>query len=98
MKKLIVLILIISGCIKDRQQVSDEVTVSVLNQCTATLYFYDNTGAQYAKDIFDCNYVTVLRMKIAPGTYTVKAETTLGKTVTKTFMKSVYAETLDIEF
>jgi len=98
MKKLIVLILIISGCIKDRQQVSDEVTVSVLNQCTATRYFYDNTGAQYAKDIFDCNYVTVLTMKIAPGTYTIKAETLEGKSVTKTFKKGLYGQSLVIEF
>lgn len=90
--------LLVSSCTKAKEKVSDEVAISVLNECTATIYFYDNTGAQYSKDIFDCNYVSVLRMKIAPGTYTVKAETTLGKTVTKTFMKSVYAETLDIEF
>jgi len=37
-------------------------------------------------------------MKIPPGTYKVKAETTRGKTVTKTFMKGPYAQTLDFEF
>lgn len=87
------------SCTKAKEKVSDEVGITVLNQCTATIYFYNNsTGAQYSKDIFDCEYLSVLRIKVAPGTYAVKAETFQGKTVTKTFTKSVYAETLDIEF
>ena len=60
--------------------------------------FLRQPGAQYSKDIFDCEYVSVLRIKVAPATYTVKAETSQGKTVTKTFTKSVYPEPLDIEF
>jgi hypothetical protein len=98
MKKLIVIMLLVCSCTKAKEKVSDEVVITVLNQCTATIYFYDANGDQYTKDIFDCEYVSVLRIKVAPGTYTVKAETSQGKTVTKTFTKSVYAETLDIEF
>ena len=90
--------LLICSCTKAKEKVSDEVTVSVLNQCTATITFYDTNGLQYTKDIFDCEYVSVLRIKVAPGTYTVKAETLEGKSVTKTFTKSVYAGKLDIEF
>ncbi len=90
--------LLICSCTKARNKLSDEVRVSVLNQCTATISFYDTNSDQYSKDIFDCEYVSVLRIKVAPGTYTVKAETYLGKSVTKTFTKSVYAQTLDIEF
>ena len=89
---------IFCSCVKAKEKVSDEVRVTVLNECTATITFYDTNGHQYTKDIFDCEYVSVLRIKVAPGTYTVKAETSQGKTVTKTFTKSVYAETLDIEF
>ncbi|MDE3182805.1 MAG: hypothetical protein KGM16_05240 [Bacteroidota bacterium] len=99
MKKLLLAIILFSGCMKAKEKVSDEVLVSVLNQCTATIYLYNNhTGAQYSKDIFDCEYVSVLRIKVAPGTYKVKAETSQRKTVTETFTKSVYAERLDIEF
>ena len=98
MKKLIVIMLLICSCTKAKEKASDEVAVTVLNQCTATISFYDANGDQYTKDIFDCEYVSVLRMKIPPGTYTVKAETYQGKSVTKTFTKSVYAQTLDIEF
>ena len=34
--------LIIYGCMKEQTKVSDEVTVSVINQCRATIYLYDN--------------------------------------------------------
>lgn len=99
MKKIFLIMLIVCGCTKAKEKVSDEVTVSVLNECTATIYLYNNdTGSLYSKDIFDCEYVSVLRIKVASGTYTVKAETSFGKIVIKTFTKSVYAETLDIEF
>ena len=84
---------------KSKEKVSDEVRVSVLNECTATIYLYNNhTGAQYSKVIFDCEYVSTLRIKVTPGTYKVKAESLQRKTVTKTFTKSIYAEALDIEF
>ncbi|MDE3183759.1 MAG: hypothetical protein KGM16_10105 [Bacteroidota bacterium] len=99
MKKVLLAVILISGCGKAEEKISDEVTISVLNECAATITFYNNhTGAQYSKDIFDCEYVSVLRIKVAPGTYKVKAETSQGKTVTKTFTKSIYAETLHIEF
>ena len=61
------------------------------------LYNYD-TGRQYLSDMFDCSYVSMIAIKVAPGKYKVKAETCQGKTVTKTFKKGVYAKTLDIEF
>jgi hypothetical protein len=99
MKKLIAIFLLLSSCIKTGEKVSDEVLVTVLNERTTTITFYNNdTGQQVPKDIFDCEYVSVLRVKIPPGTYTVKAETSTGKTVTKTFTKSVYAGALGIEF
>ena len=98
MKKLFLIMIILCSCSKAKEKLSDEVTVSVLNQCAATITFYNANGDQYTKDIFDCEYVSVLRIKAAPGTYTVKAETLQGKSVIKTFTKSVYAGTLDIEF
>lgn len=76
-----------------------ELVVSVINESTATITFYNkNTGDQIQQDIFDCEYVSVLRIQLPPGTYTVRAETSTGKTVIKTFTKSVYAGTLEIEF
>ena len=90
--------LLVCSCTKAKEKVSDEVRVSVLNQCTATITFYDANGDQYTKDIFDCEYLSVLRIKVAPGTYTVKAENIHGKIVTKTFTKGPYAQSLDLEF
>jgi len=80
-------------------KVSDEVLVSTTNECRARIFLYNNdTGGQYLEDIFDCSYVSMIALKVAPGKYKVKAETYQGKTVTKTFKKGVYAQTLDIEF
>ena len=42
MKKIFVIMLLVCSCTKAKEKVSDEVTVSVLNQCTATITFYDN--------------------------------------------------------
>ena len=84
--------LLICSCTKAKEKVSDEVTVSVLNECTATIYFYDTNGHQYTKDIFDCEYVSVLRIKVAPGTYTVKAETSREKALPKHLQKAFMLE------
>jgi hypothetical protein len=90
--------IILSRCMKEDQKVSDEVLLSVTNEYQAKIYLYDsNTESQYLSDIFDCEYVSKIALKVKPGTYTVKAENPHGKTVTKTFTKGVYAQTLDIE-
>lgn len=102
MKPIIIMAIItatvLQSCMKE-QKVSDEVLVSITNECRARIYLYNyDTGRQYLSDMFDCSYVSMIAIKVAPGKYKVKAETYQGKTVTKTFKKSAYAQTLDIEF
>lgn len=90
---------IISSCMKSEPRTSNEVLVSITNECRARIYLYNyDTGRQYLSDMFDCSYVSMIAIKVVPGKYKVKAETFQGKTVTKTFKKGVYARTLDIEF
>jgi hypothetical protein len=99
MKKLFLIMMILSSCMKQNLRPSDEVLVSITNECRARIYLYNyDTGNQYLSDIFDCSYVSMIALKVKPGTYKVKAETYQGKTVTKTFTKGPYAQTLDIEF
>ncbi|HUZ60093.1 MAG TPA: hypothetical protein VMU83_15070 [Hanamia sp.] len=91
--------IILSGCKKAEPKVSNDVLVSITNECRARIYLYNyDTGRQYLSDMFDCSYVSMIAIKVVPGKYKVKAETYQGKTVTKTFKKGVYAQTLDIEF
>jgi len=40
----------------------------------------------------------MMAIKVKPGKYRIKAETYQGKSVTKTFTKGPYAQSLDIEF
>jgi len=103
MKKIILMAIItttvLQSCMKEDLKVSDEVLVSITNECRARIFLYNNdTGRQYLEDIFDCSYVSMIALKVAPGKYKVKAETYQGKTVTKTFKKGAYAQTLDIDF
>jgi len=90
---------VLQSCMKEDLKVSDEVLVSITNECRARIYLYNyDTGRQYLEDMFDCSYVSMIAIKVAPGTYKVKAETYQGKKVTKTFKKGAYAQTLNIEF
>ncbi|MGN6802386.1 MAG: hypothetical protein ACTHJN_10795 [Ginsengibacter sp.] len=90
---------VFQSCMKQNLKPSDEVLVSITNECRARIYLYNlDTGRQYLSDIFDCDYVSMLALKVKPGTYKVKAETYQGKIITKTFKKGPYAQTLDIEF
>ncbi|HEY5371070.1 MAG TPA: hypothetical protein VIJ75_18965 [Hanamia sp.] len=103
MKTIIIMAIItttvLQSCMKEDLKVSDEVLVMLTNECRARIYLYNyDTGRQYLSDMFDCSYVSMIAIKVVPGKYKVKAETYQGKTVTKTFKKGVYAQTLDIEF
>jgi len=90
---------VLQGCMKEEPKPSNEVLVSITNECRARIYLYNfDTGRQYLEDIFDCSYVSMIAIKVEPGTYKVKAETYQGKTITKSFKKGPYAQTLDIEF
>jgi hypothetical protein len=91
-------ITILSGCGKSEQTPSNEVLISITNKCRARIKVYDMNDTQTIHDIFDCSYVSILPIKVKPGKYKIKAETYQGKSVTKTFTKGVYAQTLDIEF
>jgi hypothetical protein len=102
MQKLLIMLITVTSlaaCKKEEQRTSDEVLVSITNECRAQIKLYNyEDGRQYLSDIFDCSYVSILPIKVKPGKYKIKAETYQGKSVTKTFTKGVYAQTLDIEF
>lgn len=91
--------IIIPSCMKQESLPSDEVLVSITNECRATIKLYNfDDGRQYLNDIFDCSYVQMIAIKVKPGKHKVKAETFQGKIVSKEFTKGPYAQTLDIEF
>ena len=81
------------------QRTSDEVLLSITNECRAQIKLYEfDSGRQYLNDIFDCSHVKMIAIKVKPGKYRIKAETYQGKSVTKIFTKGPYAQSLDIEF
>ena len=102
MKKAIIMFITASSlfnCEKIEQRTSDEVLLSITNECRAQIRLYEfDSGRQYLNGIFDCSYVKMIAIKVKPGKYRIKAETYQGKSVTKTFTKGPYAQSLDIEF
>jgi len=91
--------IIISSCMKEEPRTSDEVLVSITNECRATikLYNYDD-GRQYLSDIFDCSYVSMIAINVKPGRYKVRAESFSGRSAEKIFTKTKYSQELNIEF
>ena len=97
MKILIAIILLIS-CSKENQRMSDEVLLTVSNECNCLVKVYKMDGRQYLSTTYDCEYIHILPLKIERGTYTIKAATPQGKEVNKVFTKSNYSQNLNIEF
>lgn len=90
---------IFSGCTKEEPPISNEVLLSLTNQCVATIKFYNvSDGKQALSDIFDCNYVAVLSVQLKPGTYRVVAENSFGRSAEVVFTKTKFFQELNIEF
>lgn len=92
--------IIISSCTKqDPQKISNEVLLSITNECRARIKFYNVTdGRQYLSDMFDCSYVSLIELHVEPGKYKVKAETASGRSAEKLFTKGKFSQELNIEF
>lgn len=97
MKNLFIMIILVS-CSKQQQRISDEVLLTITNECRCTIKIYNLDDRQYLSDMYDCNYIKVLPLKMERGTYKIKAENYQGKIVTKTFTKGIYSQELNIEF
>ena len=97
MKILIAIILLIS-CSKENQKMSDEVLLTVINECNCSIKVYKMDSMQYLSTTYDCEYIHILPLKIESGTYTIKAATPQGKQVNKVFTKGNFRQQLNIEF
>ena len=97
MKILIAVILLISCC-KENQRMSDEVLLTVTNECNCSIKVYKMDSSQYLSTTYDCEYIHILPLKIERGTYIIKAATPQGKQVNKVFTKGNYSQQLNIEF
>ncbi len=97
MKKLIIMILLVS-CSKGQEKISDEVLLTITSECRCTIKVYNMDDRQYLSDIYDCNYIKILPLKMERGTYKIKAENFQGKIINKIFTKGIYSQQLNIEF
>lgn len=99
MKKLLIMAAIIltaAECTKE-QKASDEVRITLTNECRCKVKIYKQDSA-YLSDVFDCDYISILSIRMAKGNYVVKADNYRGKKKEIKFIKGLYQQNLDIEF
>ena len=96
MKKFL-LVLSITACTKTSPQNSDEVLLTVTNECLCRISFYQN-GDIITTVLFDCEYVRVISLRIPAGDYSIIAESYDGRKKEISFEKKSNSQTLDIEF
>ena len=96
--KILIAVMLLISCSKENQRMSDEVLLTVSNECNCLVKVYKMDGRQYLSTTYDCEYIHILPLKIERGTYTIKAATPQGKEVNKVFTKSNYSQNLNIEF
>jgi hypothetical protein len=94
----IIIAMTISACTKS-DVASPEVTITLVNECRAQIKIYDITDSrQYLNEIYDCSYISTLRIKLNQGRYKLVAETYQGRSIKKEFTKSYLAMNMTIEF
>jgi predicted nucleic acid-binding Zn finger protein len=96
MKKYLFILLFIS-CSKSTPRHSDELLISVTNECACSIKFYKE-DILVASTIFDCNYVHILPVVLPKGKYKIVSDNSFGKTVEILFEKMYYAQSLTIRF
>ncbi len=90
--------ILLVNCSKEKQQISDEVLLTLTSECRGRIKVYKMDDRQYLSDIYDCSYQKILQLKMEGETYKVKAENFQGRVITKTFTKGIYSQQLNIEF
>jgi hypothetical protein len=95
---LLIMIFITSSCAKE-ENISDDVFITVYNECRAEIKVFEVTdGRQCLNDMFDCEHVSSLPVRLQSGSYILRAETSQGRTVEKQFTKTRASYTIDIFF
>ena len=53
---------------------------------------------QYLSDMYDCNYINFLPIKLPSGEYKIRATTSLGRVAETQFTKERGSKSVDINF
>jgi len=92
MKKIILILIVVSACSKSDPEHFNEVLFSITYECQAKFKIYNVTdGQQYISDIADCEHVSTIPLQIEPREYKVVAENPSGDIVIKDFTKTKYS-------
>lgn len=103
MKKIIITGIITSAvfqsCMKADLKDSNDVFVTVYNECQAEIkVFKTNDGERFLSDMYDCNYINFLPIKLPPGEYLIRATTYQGRVAETQFTKERRSKSVDINF
>ena len=96
MKKYLLLFAFLS-CTKSSPKFSEEVSISVVNECFCKIVF-EKEDEQISNQIFDCEYVRELHINLPEGKYKVYADNLLGRKKEIDFVKGKTSQSLTIIF
>ena len=92
------MIAITSSCSKE-EELSDDVFITIYNECRAEIKVYQmSDGRQCLNDVYDCDHVSVLPIRLPAGSYNLRAETSQGRIVEKQFTKTHASQNVEITF
>lgn len=89
--------LFLCGCTKVMEQPSDEVRISVINECSCRIKIYRGSILVLVDD-YDCEYINVLPLILDRGIYRIEAGNGFGRVVESEFEKKYCMEELEIIF
>jgi hypothetical protein len=94
----LLLLLSLIGCTKwSDKKATNEVLITVENECYCKITFYKNDTTFYTSDYWDCTETKALYLQIKPGEYRVEADNGF-KEIERHFSKDLYNSSLSIEF
>lgn len=94
----IILLFCLISCKKwNEPKATNEVEITVENECYCKITFYKNDTTFYTSDYWDCTETKALHLQIKPGEYRVTADNGF-KEIERHFSKDLYNYSLSIEF
>lgn len=77
---------------------SNQITITVENECYSKFTLYNSQDSSFVfSDYWDCRETKGLYYQLKAGQYFIKADNGF-KTIYKTFTKTIYEQSLSIEF
>jgi hypothetical protein len=85
------------GCIKSNPEPSENVLITVTNQCSCTIEIFQDNNYKMGSD-YNCSMAKNWQIKLSKGKYQIKVTSQQQPLKWVEFQKGLYSQNLTIEF